>query len=121
MNFEELFSLYPCYLTETAVEDGIKTIIANHFEENNVQSVWEQCLHQIDLTTLNGDDTIEKVATLTNKVNEFNTHYPQLPNVAAICVYLIRICTPCEKDAQHCQKKRYYSFKNSFCFHCFTF
>lgn len=87
MNFEELFSLYPCYLTETAVEDGIKTIIANHFEENNVQSVWEQCLHQIDLTTLNGDDTIEKVATLTTKVNEFNTHYPQLSNVAAICVY----------------------------------
>lgn len=87
MNFEELFSLYPCYLTETSVKDGIDTIIAKHFNENNVQSVWKQCLHQIDLTTLNGDDTIEKVVALTTKVNDFNTHYPQLPNVAAICVY----------------------------------
>ena len=87
MNFEELFSLYPCYLTETSVKEGIDTIIAKHFNENNVQSVWKQCLHQIDLTTLNGDDTIEKVVTLTTKVNNFNTHYPQLPNVAAICVY----------------------------------
>lgn len=60
MNFEELFSLYPCYLTETSVKEGIDTIIAKHFNENNVQSVWKQCLHQIDLTTLNGDDTIEK-------------------------------------------------------------
>lgn len=87
MNFEELFSLYPCYLTETSVKEGIDTIIAKHFNENNVQSVWKQCLHQIDLTTLNGDDTIEKVVALTTKVNNFNTHYPQLPNVAAICVY----------------------------------
>lgn len=87
MNFEELFSLYPCYLTETSVKEGIDTIIAKHFNENNVQSVWKQCLHQIDLTTLNGDDTIEKVVALTTKVNDFNTHYPQLPNVAAICVY----------------------------------
>lgn len=87
MNFEELFSLYPCYLTETSVKEGIDTIIAKNFNENNVQSVWKQCLHQIDLTTLNGDDTIEKVVALTTKVNDFNTHYPQLPNVAAICVY----------------------------------
>lgn len=41
----------------------------------------------IDLTTLNSTDTVTHVAEFTMKVNAFEAHFPELPNVAAICVY----------------------------------
>lgn len=41
----------------------------------------------IDLTTLNATDTVSGVARFTGKVNSFSTQYPEMKNVAAICVY----------------------------------
>lgn len=85
--FNTLFSHYNFNLTDEQVAAEVKDILARHFDENNNAKVWQQCLNQIDLTTLNGDDTVEKVATMARKVNEFPTHYPEFGNVAAICVY----------------------------------
>ena len=58
-----------------------------HVAENDNVAVYKQCLNQIDLTTLSGDDTVKKVTEMTQKVNDFKTVFPHLPNVAAICVY----------------------------------
>ena len=44
-------------------------------------------MHSIDLTTLNGEDTTEKVEAMAQHVNEFEDHFPGVPNVAAMCVY----------------------------------
>lgn len=41
----------------------------------------------IDLTSLNTSDTTEKIKLMTEKVNDFNKHFPNYKNVAAICVY----------------------------------
>lgn len=41
----------------------------------------------IDLTTLSTDDSVSSVAAFTKRVNDFDNDYPQLKNVAAICVY----------------------------------
>jgi deoxyribose-phosphate aldolase len=41
----------------------------------------------IDLTTLNSTDTPLSVAAFTARVNSFAMEYPEMPNVAAICVY----------------------------------
>jgi len=41
----------------------------------------------IDLTSLNSTDTEEKIITMCLKVNGFNKQYPDIPNVAAICIY----------------------------------
>lgn len=41
----------------------------------------------IDLTSLNSTDTEEKILDMCNKVNDFKNYYPDIPNVAAICVY----------------------------------
>ncbi|MBN2890733.1 MAG: deoxyribose-phosphate aldolase [Bacteroidales bacterium] len=41
----------------------------------------------IDLTSLNSSDTYKKIAEMTQKVNEFKNNFPEMPNVAAICVY----------------------------------
>lgn len=85
--FEELFKQYPCLTNDEAVKNDIATILRDEFKENNTPEVWKQCLNQIDLTTLNGDDTTAKVVTMTSKVNDFPKQFPNLPNVAAICVY----------------------------------
>ena len=85
--FETLFAEYPCVLTDELVKKNTADILAKHTAENNNREVWMQCLNQIDLTTLNGDDTTEKVATMAQKVNDFDGHFPGVPNVAAMCVY----------------------------------
>lgn len=85
--FEELFAQYNCCQKDEDVKTATAQIIKEHFEENNTVEVWKQCLHQIDLTTLNGDDTSAKVAGMAQKVNEFSKHFPGVPNVAAMCVY----------------------------------
>ncbi len=41
----------------------------------------------IDLTTLNPTDTVSRVSAFTQKVNTFKILFPELPPVAAICVY----------------------------------
>ena len=46
-----------------------------------------QMLGLIDLTTLNATDTPTKVSNLVNKVNLFQTNFPNYPNPASICVY----------------------------------
>ena len=84
--FEELFAQYNCP-TDEQVKKDVADILAKHFDENNNAEVWKQCLHQIDLTTLNGNDTVAKVQGMAKHVNEFHEHYPDIPNVAAICVY----------------------------------
>ena len=85
--FETLFAEYPCTLTDESVKTAVADILTKHFDENNNVEVWKQCLHSIDLTTLNGDDTTEKVETMAQRVNEFEEHFPEVPNVAAMCVY----------------------------------
>ncbi|MBR3565893.1 MAG: deoxyribose-phosphate aldolase [Paludibacteraceae bacterium] len=86
-DFEKLFAQYNCNLDDAQIEAQVKDIIAKHFAENNNAEVWKQCLHQIDLTTLNGEDTEQKVASMAQKVNDFPTQFKDVPNVAAICVY----------------------------------
>lgn len=44
-------------------------------------------LSSIDLTTLKSTDSMQSVSNFTEKVNEFETEYGELPAVAAICVY----------------------------------
>lgn len=85
--FEQLFAEYPWTMTDEAVKEAAADILAKHFDENNNVEVWKQCLHSIDLTTLNGEDTTEKVEKMAQAVNEFEDHFPEIPNVAAMCVY----------------------------------
>lgn len=44
-------------------------------------------LGSVELTSLHTTDTEEEILALTEKVNNFEHDYPDLPHVAAICVY----------------------------------
>lgn len=72
---------------DKAVADAVSKILAEHFAENNNQEVYKFLFNTIDLTTLKSTDSPRSVADFTERVNAFDEEYPQLKNVAAICVY----------------------------------
>ena len=60
--------------------------------ESNLESwrrneVLYSCIGFTDLTTLKTEDTPSKVASLTEKVNNFKSKFPDAPYPASICVY----------------------------------
>lgn len=72
---------------DSAVAEAVKKIIAEHFDENNNHDVYKFLFNTIDLTTLKSTDSPQSVAAFTERVNAFDEEYPELQNVAAICVY----------------------------------
>lgn len=74
-------------ITETEIESRVAAILADKMAENRNKNVYETILSCIDLTSLNTTDTEEGISLLTEKVNNFEDAYPELPNVAAICIY----------------------------------
>lgn len=78
---------YNTHLHDDEVQVKVDNLITKHIDENDNLEVKKQILHCIDLTTLKCTDTEESVMKLTEKVNEFVDKYPDLDNVAAICVY----------------------------------
>lgn len=86
-NIQDLLAQYTFDFTDEMVKAEVENLLQKHTAENDTIEVYKQCLNQIDLTTLSGDDTVKKVANMTQKVNGFKSHFPHLPNVAAICVY----------------------------------
>ena len=72
---------------DSKVAEAVKKIIDEHFDENNNQDVYKFLFNTIDLTTLKSSDSPQSVAAFTERVNAFDEEYPELKNVAAICVY----------------------------------
>lgn len=72
---------------DNAVKSAVENIIAKHASENMTPEVYKFLFNCIDLTTLNSTDSPRSVAEFTERVNAFENEYPELPPVAAICVY----------------------------------
>lgn len=72
---------------DIAVSKAVEKIIAENYESNQKPEVYKFLLSSIDLTTLNATDSPVSVSKFTEKVNSFDEEHPDLPNVAAICVY----------------------------------
>lgn len=69
------------------VKAAVEKILSEHLAENMNEDVYKFLFNTIDLTTLNTTDSPQSVADFTERVNAFDNEYPQLKNVAAICVY----------------------------------
>lgn len=78
---------YNTELDDEAVKEAVTKIIEKKAPENDTPEVKKFLFNCIDLTTLKTTDSEESVLKFTEKVNEFEDKYPDLPNVAAICVY----------------------------------
>lgn len=72
---------------DAAVAADVQRILATHEQENHSPEVYQFLLNCVDLTTLATDDSERSVAQFVQRVNDYAEAYPQLKNVAAICVY----------------------------------
>ena len=85
--YELALSKYNTHLHDDEIMIKVDQLIEKHLGENNNIDVKKEIFHCIDLTTLKCTDSEESVMKFTEKVNEFVDKYPDLDNVAAICVY----------------------------------
>lgn len=78
---------YNTQLNDADVQAQVAALIDKKVPENNTEEVKKFLFNCIDLTTLNTTDSDESVMRFTGKVNQFDNEFPDLKNVAAICVY----------------------------------
>ncbi len=84
--YTEAFEAFAPALSFEEIDRRISEILQEGYERNNTREVKKFLHSTIDLTTLAGADTEEKVAQLVGSVNDFEGT-EDVPSVAAICVY----------------------------------
>ncbi len=84
--YDEALRKYVTELNDKEVETATRKI-AEKAEQNNTMEVKKFLFNCIDLTTLKTTDSEESVLKFTERVNDFEDKYPDLKNVAALCVY----------------------------------
>lgn len=85
--YQAALAKYDTQLNDADIQAQVAAIIEKKVAGNNTEEVKKFLFHCIDLTTLNTTDSDESVMRFTEKVNKFDEEFPDLKNVAAICVY----------------------------------
>ncbi len=84
---EQALSKYNCNVDDAEVAAAVRKLIAEKVPENDTLDVKKFLFGSIELTTLKTTDSEESVLAFTERVNDFDNTYPDLPHVATICVY----------------------------------
>ena len=74
-------------IDQVGIEDRIARITARSIKKESKMQGLLMTLNMIDLTTLEGADTDEKVKQLCFKAHHLHDELPGLPTTAAVCVY----------------------------------
>ena len=85
--YEQALEQYDLNITDEEVKAAVTKIIAEKVSENDNLEVKKFLLGSVELTTLSTSDTEEKVLAMIEKLNRFDSEYPDLPHVAAVCAY----------------------------------
>lgn len=85
--YDQVLEKYNLNITDEEVKAAVKKIIAEKVSENDNLEVKKFLLGSVELTTLSTTDTEEKVLAMIEKVNRFDSEYPDLPHVAAVRAY----------------------------------
>ncbi len=85
--YEQALSKYNCEVDDALVAAAVKKIIAEKVPENDNLETKKFLFGSIELTTLKTTDSDESVMAFTERVNQFDEAYGDLPHVATICVY----------------------------------
>ena len=80
-------SKYNTHIHDDEVMTKVDALIGKKLDENDNLEAKKLLFHCIDLTSLKCTDSEESIMKFTEKVNEFVEKYPDLENVASICVY----------------------------------
>ena len=86
-HIEEALSKYNLNISDEEVKEAVKKIITEKVHENDTLEVKKFLMGSVELTTLKTTDSDESVMAFTERVNQFDAEYPDLPHVATICVY----------------------------------
>ena len=85
--YEKALNLYDTNISDEEVRNAVRKIIAEKVHENDTPEVKKFLMGSVELTTLKTTDSEESVMAFTERVNQFDETYPDLPHVATICVY----------------------------------
>ena len=85
--YEEALNLYNTNLSDANIQAAVKKIITEKVHENDTPEVKKFLFGSIELTSLNTTDSDVSIMAFTEKVNRFDSLYPNFPHVAAICTY----------------------------------
>lgn len=72
-----------------------ETLAAVHraLPKNRNEKVYKRCFGAIDLTSLNSTDSKDRIDRFVTRAVELPNHYPEVPNVASVCVYPVFVET----------------------------
>jgi deoxyribose-phosphate aldolase len=84
--YENVLSRFNLNLQESEVKKKTAEIIGN-FGKNNTPEILRFIYSCIDYTSLNADDSKEKIWKFVDKINDFDNIHPEMNNVAAVCTY----------------------------------
>ena len=85
--YEAALKKYKTEIDDNEVREAVRKIIAEKVHENDTPEVKKFLFGSIELTTLKTTDSDTSVMAFTDKVNQFDDVYPDMPHVATICVY----------------------------------
>ena len=86
MEYSNILNQYAPAMTEQQVSEAVAAAKAASAKNENTD-VYKFCLSAVDLTTLTCNDSVESVTAFAQKTVTFSEAYPDVPNVASICVY----------------------------------
>lgn len=84
---EQAFEKYNLQVDDASVAEAVKHIIAEKVAENDTHDVKKFLLGSVELTSLHTTDTEESILAMVEKVNKMDSTHPDLPHVAAVCVF----------------------------------
>ena len=72
---------------KVGIEDRVSRITKRSIKKEAKLEGLKMALNMVDLTTLEGIDTVNKVTQMCYKAQHLHDEFPGLPTVAAVCVY----------------------------------
>ena len=83
---KDLFKDFKHQIIKEEVDKKVEAIKNNAKNSYNVENL-KKAFSFIDLTFLSCTDNNKDIAKIVSQVNKFSVAYPEMPNIAAICVY----------------------------------
>lgn len=85
--YEQTLAKYNTNIDDNAVRNAVRNIIAEKVSANDTIDVKKFLFGSIELTTLKTTDSDTSVLAFTERLNDFDNQYPDMPHVATVCVY----------------------------------
>ena len=86
MEYSNILNQYAAAATAEQVAEQVAAARAQQSKNENTE-VYKFCLSAVDLTTLTCNASVESVTDFARRTVTFAEKYPEIPNVASICVY----------------------------------